>query len=258
MEVGTLKGVTEGYQGQQVSYDVPYLIIPSTSGRILVQAPGTGELKEGRRDRYIMLGNHLAEKGIASLVSFNTPRPDAQFKYPDAPYSYRDANWSRIYVDAMVQVTKHALENAERICGKSDPELFMAGFSSGGSVVGAAAPHFPQVRKVLLASTYDSVGDYFYSGVRAYQGEIYLAFGELDYPAVFLAIMMPRLAPNASTVNSRSVPECDHGFRGPLNGRILSKAYLWAFAGDDTFPSPDGGISLHGEEEPRTSSSGSG
>ncbi|MBM3946438.1 MAG: hypothetical protein FJ315_03425 [SAR202 cluster bacterium] len=248
VELGTLHADIEGYQGQRVPYEVPYLIIPSTSRRILIQVPGTGEYREGRRERYIVLGKHLAEKGIASMVSFNVPKPDMQFKYPDEPYSYQDASWNRISIEGLMMVTRRCLENAEAICGAREPELFMAGFSSGGSVVGAVAPHFPQVKKVLFGSTYDSMGEYFYAGVRAYQGEIFLAFGELDYPAVMLAILMPRLAPNARTVHSRSVPECDHGFRGPLNGRILSKAYLWAFAGDDTFPSPEGGIPLHGEE----------
>lgn len=248
MDVGALHATTVGYQGQQVPYDVPYLIIPSASGRILVQVPGTGESREGRRDRYITLGRYLAEKGIASLVSFSVPRPDAQFKYPDAPYSYKDASWNRISLESAVLVTEHCLQNAETICGAREPELLMAGFSSGGSVVGAVAPHFPRVKKVLLASTYDSMGEHFYAGLRAYHGEIYLAFGELDPPAVMLAMLAPRLASNAGAVHSRSVPDCDHGFRGPLNGKILSKAYLWAFAGDDSFPSPDGGIPLHGEE----------
>jgi hypothetical protein len=30
-----------------------------------------------------------------------------------------------------------------------------------------------------------------------------------------------------------------------MNGKILSKAYLWAFAGDDGFPSPEGGVPLY-------------
>jgi hypothetical protein len=32
-----------------------------------------------------------------------------------------------------------------------------------------------------------------------------------------------------------------------MNGKILSKAYLWAFAGDDGFPSPEGGVLLYDE-----------
>ena len=32
---------------------------------------------------------------------------------------------------------------------------------------------------------------------------------------------------------------------GETNGKIMSKAPLWAFAGDETFPSPEGGIELY-------------
>jgi hypothetical protein len=41
--------------------------------------------------------------------------------------------------------------------------------------------------------------------------------------------------------------ECDHGFTGVTNGKILSKAYMWAFGGDTSFPSPNGGLVLEGE-----------
>ncbi len=42
-----------------------------------------------------------------------------------------------------------------------------------------------------------------------------------------------------------TVPDYDHQFTGETNGRILSKAYLWAFKGDETYPSPEGGIKLY-------------
>ncbi|MCI0407395.1 MAG: hypothetical protein L0191_02320, partial [Acidobacteria bacterium] len=94
-------------------------------------------------------------------------------------------------------------------------------------------------------SAYDSVDRFFLAGLRRYTGEVYVAYGEEDFPAGVLAMMMPSLSRSASAVQARAVPHCDHHFTGEVNGRILSKAYLWAFAGDDTFPSPDGGIPLY-------------
>src|SRR3989344_1351842 len=41
------------------------------------------------------------------------------------------------------------------------------------------------------------------------------------------------------------LPNCDHQFRGRVNGQIMSKAPLWAFAGEATFPSPEGGTVLY-------------
>jgi hypothetical protein len=60
-----------------------------------------------------------------------------------------------------------------------------------------------------------------------------------------LAMTLPALARSASAVHARGVPASGHGFAGETNDRILSKAYLWAFAGDDSFPSPDGGVPLY-------------
>jgi hypothetical protein len=244
-ETGSLQLATTGYLGQIVPYEVPFIAFPTTSGKLIVQAPGTSEVKEGTRNRYVRLGEHLQGRGLATLVSFNPPRPDAQFKYPHEPYSYRDASWNRIYVESMAHVVEHCVKNGAALCGTAEPEVYLAGFSSGGSVAGAVAPFFPAIRKILLVSAYDSVDQFFLAGLRRYTGEIYVAYGEQDAPAAVLAMMMPALARGASAVHARAVPDCDHHFTGEVNGRILGKAYLWAFAGDDTFPSPDGGVLLY-------------
>jgi hypothetical protein len=140
---------------------------------------------------------------------------------------------------------EHALANAERSCGTKEPEVSLAGFSAGGSVAVAVGALFTQIRKILLVSAYDSVGWFFFHGVRRYAGEMYIAYAKDDLPAAVLATTMPSLARRASAVHPRAVPDCDHGFSGEANGRVLSKAYLWAFAGDESFPSPEGGIRLY-------------
>jgi predicted esterase len=245
VESGSLELATTGYQGQAVPYDISFIAFPTTSGKMIIQAPGAGEVKEGAANRYVRLGEHLRARGIATLVSFNPPFPDAQFKYPNEPYSYRDASWSLIYVESMAALVEHCLKEAERLCGATQPEVFLAGFSAGGSVAGAVAPVFAPIRKILLVSTYDSVDLFFLNGVRRYTGEIYIAYGEQDPAAAVLAMMVPSLARHARAVHARSVPNCTHSFSGETNGRILSKAYLWAFAGDDSLPSADGGAPLY-------------
>jgi hypothetical protein len=245
METGSLQLATTGYQRQTVPYEVPFIAFPTASGKLLIQAPGAGEVKEGAGNRYMRLGEYLQARGIATLVSFNPPWPDAQFKYPNEPYSYRDASWSLIYVEGMASLVEHCLKDAERLCGPCEPEVHLAGFSAGGSVAGAVAPLFTPVKKILLVSAYDSVDRFFLGGVRRYAGEVYVAYGEQDPPAAILAMMMPSLAKQARAVHARSVPNCTHSFSGETNGKVLSKAYLWAFAGDDSFPSPDGGVPLY-------------
>jgi hypothetical protein len=163
----------------------------------------------------------------------------------DEPYIYQGASWNRIYVEGMAHVVDYCLSRAKELTGTASPEVMLAGFSAGGSVVGAVAPLFDGIRKVLFASTYDSVGHYFYEGIRRYSGNIYVAYGEADFPATFLAWALPHVARNAR-VHVRSVADCGHGFSTDEQGVVLSKAYLWAFAGDDSFPSPEGGVALYG------------
>jgi dienelactone hydrolase len=245
METGSLQLTAKGYQGQKVPYEVPFIAFPTTSGKLLIQAPGAGEAKEGAWNRYVRLGEYLQARNIASLVSFNPPWPDAQGKYPDEPYSYQDASWNRILVEGMMHLVEHCLTKAEALCGTKEPEVYLAGFSAGGSVAVAVAPLFGRVKKILLLSAYDSVGWFFLHGVRRYAGEVYVAYAEGDTPAVAMAMTLPSLARRASAVHARGVPDCDHGFSGETNGKVLSKAYLWALAGDESFPSPEGGVRLY-------------
>jgi len=56
-------------------------------------------------------------------------------------------------------------------------------------------------------------------------------------------MMLPTLARSARAVRVRSVAGCDHFFSRETNDRAFSQAYLWAFAGDESFPFPDGGLS---------------
>lgn len=247
METGSLQLTATGYQGQTVPYEVPFFAFPTSSGKLIIQAPGAGEVKEGYRNRFVRLGEHLQASGIATLVSFNPPRPDAQFMYANEPYSYRDVSWNRIYMESTAYLVEYCVKSAEQLCGAKEPEVYLAGFSAGGSVAAAVAPLFAGIKKILLVSAYDSVDWFFLGGVRRYTGEVYVAYGEEDLPAAILAMMMPSLARGASAIHIRGAPHCDHGFSGERNGKVLSAAYLWAFAGDDGFPSAEGGVPLYDE-----------
>lgn len=245
MEPGSLQLTTTGNHGQSVPYEVPFIAFPTASGKLLIQAPGAGEAKEGAWNRYVRLGEHLQARNIATVVSFNPPSPDAQGKYPDEPYSYRDASWNRIYVEGMAHLVEHCLSKAESLSGTKEPEVCLAGFSAGGSVAVAVAPLFIAVRRILLVSAYDSVGWFFLHGLRHYTGEAFVAYAEGDAPAMALAMTLRSFARRASGVHARGIPNCDHGFSGETNGRIFGQAYLWAFAGDGNFPSPEGGVPLY-------------
>ena len=90
---------TEGYEGQEVPYELPVTAYPSNSGVILVNSPGSGELKDGRYNRWANLARELQSRGMLSMVTYNVPRPDAQFINPTEPYAYQNASWNRILVE---------------------------------------------------------------------------------------------------------------------------------------------------------------
>ena len=240
----TLHRTVRGHFDQPVEYDIPVSIYPAASNVIIVNAPGAGEAKDGRGDRYDTIAKHIQARGIAAFVTHAPPHPDAENKFPDEPYSYRDASWNLTVVESLANVIEHVLENAEEICGTATPTLYLSGFSAGGSACGAVAFYYPAVKRLLFLSTYDSVGNYFYDGVKQFTGDIYVAHGEQDQMAGFLAMMLPGLAGNA-TVHSEQIPDCDHRFTGATNSKILSNAFLWAFADNATFPSPEGGLLLY-------------
>ena len=231
--------------GQQVDYEIPLTAYPCDSGRLLIISPGSGELKDGRHDRWRKLALHLQDLGLCATVTYNAPRPDFQVQLEWEAYSYRGASWNRILIESARHATDWSLEQAAELCGAASPEICMAGFSSGGSAVGAVAYRYPQVQQLLLLSTYDSVGDPFYEGVSLFTGDIFMGYGAQDPPAGMLAYVISVGPLSARSMTGRPVPECDHRFGGADNSRALVKAVYWALGHDDTFPDPTGAPQLY-------------
>ena len=83
-------------------------------------------------------------------------------------------------------------------------------------------------------------------GLAKFRGDVYIAVGDRE------EVVGPEagktfydLATAARVRKLVIVPNCNHQFFGEANGKIMSKAPLWAFAGDTTFPSPEGGKVLY-------------
>ena len=240
-----LRRRTATHRGHPVDYDIPVSAYPCDSGRMLVISPGSGELKDGRNDRWRNLAMHLREVGLCATVTYNAPRPDFQVQLEWEAYSYRGASWNRILMESACHATDWALERAADLCGTENPEICMVGFSSGGSAVGAVAHRYPQVKQLLLLSTYDSVGDPFYEGVSFFTGDIFMGYGSQDPPAGMLAYVISVGPLSARSMVGRPVPDCDHRFSGERNSRALVKAVYWALGHDDTFPDPTGAPRLY-------------
>ena len=231
--------------GRPVDYEIPVSAYPCPSGRMLTISPGSGELKDGRHDRWRKLALHLQELGLCATVTYNVPRPDFQVQLEWEAYSFQGASWNRILIESACHVTDWALGQSEDLCGSGTPEVCMAGFSSGGSAVGAMAHLYSPVKQLLLLSTYDSVGDPFYEGISLFQGDIFMGYGSQDPPAGMLAYLVSVGPLSARSMVGRPVPECDHRFSGANNSRALVKAVYWALGHDDSFPDPTGAPQLY-------------
>ena len=227
---------TESETGETVGYGVPIAAYPSEAGKVIVNSPGSGELKDGREDRWRNLGLYLQKRGLASLVTFNAPRPDFQVQLEWEPYSYQGASWNKILIESLSHTIDWSLENAKELCGNASPDIYLTGFSSGGSSVGAVADRYPSVKRILLLSTYDSVGDQFYEGVTAFTGDIYLVYGDQDPMAGYLARILRTGKFAAKSFLVREAPECGHRFDGEANTKLLTQAFHWAFEGDNSQP----------------------
>ena len=227
---------TEAESGGLVLYQVAITAYPTGSGAILVNSPGSGELKDGREQRWRNLGRHLQERGLATLVTYNAPRPDFQVQLEWEAYSYLGVSWHKLLIESLSHVVEWSLDHAAEICATESPVVYLSGFSSGGSAVGTVAHRYPSVRRILLLSTYDSVGDPFYEGISAFTGDLYLVYGGEDQTAGMLARVL-RMGPLAArSFQIREVPHCGHRFDGEANTNVLTQAFHWAFEGDNSLP----------------------
>ena len=221
-----------------MDYEIPISAYPCHSERMLIISPGSGELKDGRHDRWRKLAFHLQELRLCTTVTYNVPRPDFEVQLEWEAYSYKGASWNRILIESVCHATDWALEQSQQLCGTDDPEICLAGFSSGGSAVGAVCHLYPQVKQLLLLSAYDSVGDPFYEGISLFTGDIFMGYGALDPPAGMLAYVVSVGPLSARSMVGRPVPDCDHRFSGANNSRSLVKAVYWALGLDNSFPDP--------------------
>ena len=141
----------------------------------------------------------------------------------------------------------YALANADRICSSKEPDLYLMGFSAGAGAIAIVAADYPQITKVLLlAPSVDAGKTAIEEGFGKFRGEVYIAVGEYDECVGKEAgEYFMGLATGASRKKLVVIPNCDHQFQGRINGKIMSKAPFWAFAADQSFPSPEGGIELY-------------
>lgn len=219
-------------RGRTIEFDV-YGHVSAGTDAIIINVPGYNGHIDGYGDKYRKLGESISARNIAAFVRAPNLQHDGE------PYK-------RSLVLDVFAVCRAVREHALALTRRLRPDFYLMGFSAGGGAVAAAA-NAKDVRKILLlAPSYDADSAAIRSGLDYYRGELYVAVGEDD------DVVPPPVARNfvadawqASVKHFVVIPDCDHQFRGTKNGKILSKAPLWAFCGDTSFPDPSGGIELY-------------
>lgn len=233
----TLEIIVENEEGELVQTGIPVTVHPINTGVVLINSHGLGGSKDGYNNKYVKIAQLLQGLVVGSVIRYQSSL---------FPFAFQDVNMT-VLLDNLRAVIEYCLNEAMLVCGSDIPEIYLAGFSAGASTSAAIAYEYPQVTKILLISPSADVGtDVLRKGLSNYKGELYITLGDNDY------VIGPKAAQTLADWATKArfkkvvvVPNCDHQFTGERNGRILSKAYLWAFKGDQTYPSPQGGAKLY-------------
>lgn len=200
---------------------------------IVINYPGYGSRPNGYEDKYTKLADFLVEREVGSVVRLQN-------------HHFSGFNYPTHLVENLRYVIDSILETPEDFCGSSDPDLYLMGFSAGASAIAAVAHEYDAVKKMLLMAPSSDAGmDKIFEGIGKFTGDLSICVGEKDNVVKTMPDLINDAAVNASSSQYVKVPDCDHQFKGKQNGMIMSKSPLWAFAGEKTFPSPEGGKVLY-------------
>jgi alpha/beta superfamily hydrolase len=126
-------------------------------------------------------------------------------------------------------------DNAKKICGRDDPDIYLIGYSSGGSGIASIAAEYKAIKKMLLlAPSYDSDKEKLKKSLNRYRGELYILVGDRD------EVVLPeqvywffKQSKKTKVCKYIELISCEHPFIGKNNHQKLLKAPLWAFKGTE-------------------------
>lgn len=197
------------------------------SPNIIINYPGLNGTIDGYNRKYEKIADFLVEKNIGAVVRAGNPVQD---------------NYEHAVVENLRNIIDITLMQSDRIAGTETPNLYVMGTSAGASALAYLAHEYSEIEKVLLVAPSGNAGKDVFSNILSYEGELAVLVGEEDkvIPVEF-AKRFYDMAFSAQKRQFEVIPGCDHQFKGETNGKILSKAPLWAFA-SDTLDPDDGKI----------------
>lgn len=237
LRFGETYQIVDSFRGRLHSRNVA--IHPNQSGVILVNYPGLGGAIDGYKGKHQRLAEHIAQSGLAAVVRMDNPR-----NWEHGPLS--DDEYKEFLIQGLRSVVQYAKAHANEICGREEYRLWLMGFSAGASAIAVLAQELGAEKILLMAPARTAGESAVLSGIETFPGDVAIVHGEND--SIVPLSFSESLFQTASSARSRRrvvLPDCDHQFQGTVNGQIMSKAPLWAFGSDSSFPSPEGGLILY-------------
>lgn len=157
-----------------VKVDIPLAINCTRTGRILINSPGLGGSKDGDEGVFLRIAEMLEEKGVASMIRYESSLFD---------FAFRRIGMEALLMDNLRAVLNYALGHSRQICGSDSPEVFLAGYSADASATAAVSVECPQVSKMLLiAPSIDIDLTLVEKSLSKFAADLYLISGDRDRP----------------------------------------------------------------------------
>lgn len=229
MEIGNY-AVVDGYRDEQFRI----FVHPSRrSNAVIVNCPGLNGSIDGFNAKYFKLGQYLSEQSIGAYVQM--PNISGRPQYVDGLLTDVGA------------VCRWTVENAAKFCGATttEPDIYLVGFSAGGAAVATIAYEFRRVKKILLMEPSLAVmpSAHMESRLGMFSGTVDIVIGDGGVGRN-AGENFYRWASLARGRRIETIRNCDHQFRGRINGQYMSNAHLWAF-GNLPELTPEGGLVLY-------------
>ena len=197
-------------------WDISVFYHPTKTGKIIINIPGASGSANGYMDKYLNIANSIQSKNIASFVRIPNDRPQE-------------------FINTARQVINYCLDNSEKICGVSKPEIWLMGFSAGGASVLLTAWEYPEVTKALvinpfinLPETRKDLKEY----LPSYEGELFVVVASDDRViAPDTLKFISECIGTPKEFQTEVILDCDHQLRGEENGEVLFQLPEYYFLG---------------------------
>ncbi|MDD4110562.1 MAG: hypothetical protein PHS54_03300 [Clostridia bacterium] len=215
-----------------MDFELDVAIHPFNNGKIIINYPGADGSIDGYNDKYVKIADYLIDQKIGAVV--------------------RIPNISSLGFGWDINLRKtltYVLDNSKKICGNNKPEIYLMGTSAGAGAIAMTAWEYPEVTKILLTEpAIIFSGEHGVEGIREYKGDVTIVVGKgsnalgKEIGDKFFDYFI-----NAKHKEIIEIENCDHQFKGEINGRIMSESPIYAFAEGEKikFPDPNGGIKLY-------------